>query len=118
LPDAALKQAIEQHQPQLANVNEGLETTFLLWCERHRLPIPQCNVWVHDELVDAYWPEYKLVVELDGGGNHSSPAQRKRDHRRDVVLRTRGITVLRYDTDLLKGASETVYADLTSHMHR
>lgn len=112
----ALRQALATHEPELANAKEGLETTFLLWCERHRLPIPRCNSRLHGFEVDAYWPQYSLVVELDGADAHSSPAQIRSDRKRDLTLRAHGITVLRYDTNLMKTAAPEMYADLTAHM--
>ena len=50
-----------------------LEETFLEWCERWKIPLPHFNMTVHGVIVDAYWPAAKLVVELDGHDNHSSP---------------------------------------------
>lgn len=91
-----LKEALEIHQPALAHTNGAFEERFLEWCERWKIPVPEFNVRVHGVLVDAHWPGTNLVVELDGGGNHRSPAQLHRDMTRDLTLRSHGVTVHRY----------------------
>jgi hypothetical protein len=67
LGSKALQEALRTHQPRLAYVNGRFEENFLTWCERQHLPLPRVNVWVHGVLVDSYWAESNLVVELDGG---------------------------------------------------
>ena len=97
-----LKQALSNHQPELAHTNSPLEVDFLEFCERHHVPIPTFNTILHGIQVDAHWPGTKLVIELDGYDNHSSRAQLRRDKRNDLELRQHGLTVLRYDKDLLR----------------
>jgi very-short-patch-repair endonuclease len=46
--------------------------------------------------VDLFWPEARLVVELDGRTFHSSPAQMATDRRRDANLAALGVVVLRF----------------------
>jgi len=107
-----LRTALAIHQPKLAHVNGTLEEEFLTWCERWQLPLPQVNVRVHGILVDAYWPEHGLVVELDGRANHSSPAQLRRDKRNDLELRSHGLRVIRYDWALVHEQPESIHRDL------
>ena len=109
-----LKQALAEHQPEFAHTNGPLEEQFLAFCERHRLPIPRLNSTIHGIKVDAHWPQHNLVVELDGYDNHSSPAQLNKDKRNDLILRSHGITVHRYDWALLHRAPENVYEDITT----
>jgi very-short-patch-repair endonuclease len=115
---AALRRALREHQPRLAYANEGLEEDFLVWCERFHVPLPRVNVRVHGVLVDAYWPAHRFVVELDGLDNHSSPAQLRRDKRNELTLREHGLTVVRYDWELLHREPKRVHADLTAHLDR
>ena len=82
--------------PELARTLSPLEDKLLLLCERHRLPMPEPNVRVEGHLVDALWREARLIVEVDGRANHSSPSQRRRDRERDDKLRAAGYEVLRY----------------------
>lgn len=102
LGTTVLHQALATHQPELAHTRSKLELRFLHWCERHQIPVPQFNVELLPKIVtDAYWPEARLVVELDGYANHKSRAQLRNDKRKDLKLRTAGFTVHRYDWDLL-----------------
>jgi hypothetical protein len=108
----ALRRALAIHQPRLARTNGRLEFDFFEWCERWKVALPLVNEPVHGVLVDAYWPEHGVVVELDGGDNHSSPAQRRRDKANDLLLRSHGLVVLRYDWDLVQARPRAVYDDL------
>ncbi len=65
-------------------------------CERYAIPIPEFNVMVEGELVDALWRAQKLIVELDGRDAHSHWGQIQADHERDLKLRTTGHVVNRY----------------------
>jgi hypothetical protein len=116
LGSKALQAALRIHQPRLAYVNGRLEENFLTWCERQRLPLPGVNVWVHGVQVDAYWAEANLVVELDGGGNHSSRAQIRRDRSNELKLRSHGVRVVRYDWDLVHHEPVQVRADIYAQL--
>jgi uncharacterized protein DUF559 len=109
----ALRRALAIHQPRLAQTNGRLEYDFFEWCETWGVPLPLLNERVLGVLVDAYWPAHGVVVELDGGDNHSSPAQRKRDKANDLLLRGHGLVVLRYDWDLVHLRPRAVHDDLT-----
>jgi very-short-patch-repair endonuclease/predicted transcriptional regulator of viral defense system len=107
-----LRAALKTHQPEIAHTNGRLEEHFLELCERFTLPIPRFNVLVHNKLVDAYWPDHGLVVEVDGLDGHSSPAQIRADRRKDLMLRSHGLNVVRYDWELVTRAPDEVHADL------
>jgi hypothetical protein len=108
----SLRRALAIHQPSLARTNGPLEYDFFEWCERWHVPLPLVNERLHGVLVDAYWPEQGVVAELDGDDNHSSRAQRKRDKANDLLLRSHGLVVVRYDWDLLHLRPKAVYDDL------
>jgi len=108
----ALRGAIAIHQPLLARTNGPLEYDFFEWCEAWRVPLPLVNERVHGVLVDAWWPEHRVVVELDGRDNHSSPAQLRRDKANDLLLRSHGLIVIRYDWDLVHARPRAVHDDL------
>lgn len=93
---AAINDALHHHRPELAHTRSELERTLLRLCESHRLPIPVCNTMIGGWLVDALWPQAKLIVEVDGLDGHRSRAQLERDHQRDFELRRAGYIVLRY----------------------
>ena len=45
--------------------------------------------------MDCFWPEARLVVEVDGFAYHSSRDSFEGDRRRDADLEARGIRVVR-----------------------
>jgi very-short-patch-repair endonuclease len=104
--------------PQLARTNSPLENDFLLWCERRNVPLPEVNVRVHGVLVDAYWAKQRLVVELDGGDNHSSPAQVRTDRANELTLRRHGLRVRRYSWDQVHASGRLVRDDLMAALAR
>ncbi len=58
------------------------------------------------------WRHQRVVVELDGEGNHSTPAQIKRDRGRDLHLRAAGYVVLRYTWEQVNFEAPSVAADI------
>jgi hypothetical protein len=98
---AALREAIDAYDPRRKYANGRLEEDFYAFCKQRGLPLPLLNIYLHNIKCDAYWPQQGLVAELDSELAHSSPAQRRRDRRNDMVLRGHGLTVHRYDWDLV-----------------
>jgi hypothetical protein len=110
---ATLKQAIANYDPRFGRTNSPLEDDWLFFCEEFDVPKPdRVNVWVHGVMVDAHYVEQRLVIELDGGDNHHSAAQMRRDHRNDLNLRSHGLHVNRYSRDLLQDEPMRVRADV------
>ncbi|MGH2861576.1 MAG: DUF559 domain-containing protein [Solirubrobacteraceae bacterium] len=106
-----LLSALDTYMPQLARTKSGLEDEFLYVCQRFGIPLPEVNVHVDGEELDCLWRELGLVVELDGGRNHRSPAQRHRDQRKALKLRAHGLTVVRYTEDQVFNGPEHVATD-------
>ena len=98
---AMLHAALEEHQPRLARTKSRLERLLIELCEREGIPVPEINTKVAGWETDALWPAAKLAVELDGYGNHHTPAQLRRDRRKEMALRTAGLTLLRYSEEQL-----------------
>ena len=116
-----LHHALDAYDPRLAHANGQLELGFYLFCERRQprgIPLPELNVVIHGIRVDAYFRAYALVVELDGDGNHRTPAQRRRDRRNELRLRRHGIEVVRYDWALVEGEPVLVEEDLLAALAR
>jgi len=81
---AALRQAVENHMPELARTLSPLEDRLFFLCESYGLPLPEPNVWVDGFRVDAIWRRERVVVEVDGRAAHSSPMQKRRDGARST----------------------------------
>jgi len=110
--------ALRDHLPELARTRSELEVQFVLLCERYEIPIPLMNRTIYGVEADAWWPDFNLVVELDGDANHRTPAQRNRDLRKEVTLRDHGVTVLRYDYHLTTRAPSQIRDDLLGQIRK
>lgn len=98
-----LRAALDVHQPKLAYTKSRLERMLLAICEEEHLPLPELNVKIGGGWeIDALWREAKLAVELDGYGNHHTPAQLRRDRRKEMAVRGRGLTPIRYSEEQLE----------------
>lgn len=80
-----------------------LEERFLPFLDAHRIPRPRLNHWItlgDDRFqVDCYWPEARLVGELDDFRSHTTNRALSRDHRRDRRLLTATFRVVRITED-------------------
>lgn len=109
---AQLRQALAEHQPRLARTKSELEADFFELCESAGFPLPEVNVMVAGWEVDALFRHERIAVELDGYGNHHSPAQVKRDRRKDLALRAAGLVPVRYSDEQLKHHRAEIIADI------
>lgn len=109
---AALRRALAVHMPELARTRSDFEVLFLFLCERHGIALPEVNVKVEGELVDAVWRHARLVVELDSREAHDTPARYGGDHDKDLTLRRGGFSIQRYTWRQLTGQEALVAADV------
>jgi very-short-patch-repair endonuclease len=94
-----------------ADTRSELEAAFLRFCGDHGIPRPQTNVLVEGFVVDALWPEQKLIVELDGYAFHGTTRNAfERDRVRDADLQRAGYRVLRLTWRRLHEEPEPVAA--------
>ncbi len=114
----ALRAALAEYDPNFARLNDEFEIDFYALCREWGIePLPIPNVEVAPKLtVDALWPEHHLGVELDGGQNHSSPAQLLRDAERDLTCRSLGLTIIRYRRAQITRHPDAVTADLQQQL--
>lgn len=113
---ATLRKGLKRHQPRLGQTRSRLERAFLALCESAGLPLPEVNVKIGEWTVDALWRPQRLAVELDGVRNHGTMAQMRRDRRKELFLRSVGLTAIRYSEDQVLDEPAAVLADLVAHL--
>ncbi|MBA2342985.1 MAG: type IV toxin-antitoxin system AbiEi family antitoxin domain-containing protein [Thermoleophilaceae bacterium] len=109
---AALRRGLVEHLPQLAHTRSESEDRFVFLCERHGIPLPEVNVRVEGILVDAFWPEQRLIVELDSRKAHDTPARTESDRHKELILRRAGYRVQRYTWTQVTKQAAVVAADV------
>ena len=97
---AALRHLIAARNGTRPTLTESeAEERFLALLRSARLPAPVLQATLYGYRVDAYWPEAKLAVEIDGFQWHSSKTSFERDRRKDRVMADHGIEVCRVTRD-------------------
>jgi hypothetical protein len=81
--------------PKGGPTRSELEDRFVAFCRRSGLPEPEINVRVAGREVDAWFPNERVIVELDGREYHFDPASFERDRDNDVTALTFGIPTVR-----------------------
>jgi hypothetical protein len=81
--------------------DSGFEDDFVTFCDRHGLPTPLTNVHLCGFRVDAYFPEHKVIVELDSWKYHQTRDAFERDRERDRVTTAAGSITVRLTDDCL-----------------
>lgn len=105
----AMKQLVAYDPAPAAGAASELERLFFDLIATTDLPSPKPNALVEGFVVDAYWPEARLVVELQGYAFHSDPATFERDHVKRGRLKLAGLDVLPLTYDqVTREAGETV----------
>lgn len=72
-----------------------LERRFLAFVDRHRLPRPAVGLPLEGYELDFFWPEAKLIAELDGREAHLTREAFESDRARDRRLLTAGVRTVR-----------------------
>jgi very-short-patch-repair endonuclease len=89
-----------------------LEREFLDLVAKAGLPPPKVNARVAGLEVDFFWPQFGLVVEIDGRSYHSNPRAFETDRIRDARLLRHGYRVLRITAKRLRHAPRQVIGDI------
>jgi hypothetical protein len=93
---AALARLLNDHEIGSTLTRSELEERFLALCRGHALPTPLVNVEVLGLTVDFFWPDARVVVEVDGRASHHTRRGFQDDRDRDGLLTARGYRVLRF----------------------
>ncbi len=81
------------------------------------MPEPQTNVLVEGFLVDMFWPEARLVVEIDSYGFHRLRGEFNSDRYRDAKLQLTGYFILRVTEERMNDPEELL-SDLIGFLSR
>ena len=79
---------------------------------RNHLPLPETNVKIGRWEVDFLWRAERVVVETDSYLYHRGSVSFEDDHVRDLDLRRRVFTVLRFTDMQLEKEPERIVADV------
>jgi very-short-patch-repair endonuclease len=100
-----------------AELNPGLERKTWAWLQAFELPLPERQTkFVLDGkpiFVDFFWPNAKLVVEVDGGTWHDNIESFHNDRKRDLGLGALGIQVFRVTS---RTTPHELYAAVTTRL--
>ena len=70
---------------------------------------------IENYIVDFYIAEKKIAIEIDGR-QHLLPERKEADERRDSVLSSWGISVLRYSNNSIRNHFYAVAEDILKHL--
>jgi len=88
------------------------EAVLLALLRKGSVPRPLVNAVVAGLEVDFFWPDRGVVVEVDGFAYHSSRNAFENDHRRDSILASENLLVIRFTWRQLRNEPEKVLARL------
>jgi very-short-patch-repair endonuclease len=92
----ALRRALEkQRQIGETVIRSDFETAFLDFTAQHGLPRPTTNQPLGPYEPDAFWPDQRLIVELDSYDIHTTRQAFEQDRTRDRALTTAGYRTIR-----------------------
>jgi very-short-patch-repair endonuclease len=80
--------------------------------------MPMTNVPLLGWEVDAYWPDQKVVVELDGYEWHKTRADFERDRLKQEQLQVAGLPPLRFTYRSIRRRPHEVAASLEAVLAR
>jgi hypothetical protein len=90
-----LLRVLVAYRPDPHFTRSRAERRFLALCECHGLPPPQTNLSIAGHEVDAYWPDVRIAVEIDGAEAHHTRRAFHEDRARDRALAAESIHVVR-----------------------
>jgi very-short-patch-repair endonuclease/predicted transcriptional regulator of viral defense system len=115
-----LKDAIAKHRPGQI-IRGELEHRFAELLRGTSIREPDTNVPVEARgrtyVLDCYWPEHRLAVELDGRDGHAREMAFESDRRKDAALNAIGVRLLRFTWQRVAYDGAELLADLTAAMN-
>ena len=108
----AVRRTCEEYLPH-TDRKSGLERAFDRWLATHpEIPLPERNIHLGPWEIDCYWPDHRLVLELDGRPYHTVIEDMERDNRKNIWLQTHNLRFLRVTDSRFKRDKPGVYHDL------
>jgi very-short-patch-repair endonuclease len=111
-----LKAVIAQYRGPAPETRSANERRFLALIRDAGLPEPSVNVVVAGIVVDFFWPQQRLVVEVDSYTYHHTPKDRAEDRRKDRIVKAAGCDVLRVTDAELSDALNAVVGDVAERL--
>ena len=109
---AQLKRVLASYVAGRGLTDSELEARFLEIVAGTSLPRPQTQRRRAGGRVDFFWPQFGLVVEVDGYGSHRGRVAFQEDRRRDRANRRDGLDTLRFTWDDVVLTPREVASDL------
>ena len=110
----SVRRTCEEYLPH-TDRKSGLERAFDRWARKHpEIPAPERNLHLGPWEIDCYWPQQRLVLELDGRPYHSVIEEMDRDNRKNIWLQAHGLRFLRVTDTRFKRDKSGVHEDLTT----
>ena len=91
-----------RHRPTRSRI----ERKFYAFCQRYGLPEPILNYPIAGIEVDAYFPEHRLIVELDGPEVHAGRVAFEGDRDRDANMLALNLPTIRITEHRLDNSPE------------
>jgi very-short-patch-repair endonuclease len=113
-----LKAAVAELRGPAPRTQSELERRFLALIRDAGLPEPQANVLVEGFLVDLWWPESRLVVELDGYAYHKDRRTFENDRFRDTKLQLASCMSIRVTQARLANEPHELLSDVSRGLAR
>ena len=114
----ALRALLDYDPTAAARARSELERRFLDLLRNEGLPLPLVNTYVEEIEVDAFWPDARLVVELDSWEFHRGRSAFERDREKIAKLRLAGYEVLPLTDRRLRRGREWVVGSLRTLLGR
>ena len=105
---AVFRDLVAIRHPEIAMSRSDLEILFNEECQKRGFGKPRINSIVHGEEVDFFWPDGKLIIEVDGYEFHQGRMTRDRDIRKENRLKRAGFAVHRFSHRMITREIEEV----------
>jgi very-short-patch-repair endonuclease len=88
-------------KPGYRPTRSELERLYRRWCHDYDVPLGIINYRRNGRELDAYYPEHKLIVELDSLEYHADPKTFNGDRRKDREQLAEGLATVRLTWEAL-----------------